>query len=167
MDNNYLIIEKDNLIEMKKSIISLKHDFKINKANLKEEYKTNKKTYRSEIKKIKQAYKKELKLNKKEYKKAKIKFNNEYNKFKKEVLAKKNNDIINNTEIKLALALTPITDLSYANVANEFNKFYHETKILSEEDEQKRAGYIALLDLAKRVLETCIDLLGFEAPERM
>ena len=35
MDNNYLIIEKDNLIEMKKSIISLKHDFKINKANLK------------------------------------------------------------------------------------------------------------------------------------
>ena len=51
MDNNYLIIEKDNLIE-KKSIISLKHDFKINKANLKEEYKTNKKTYRSEIKKI-------------------------------------------------------------------------------------------------------------------
>ena len=52
-------------------------------------------------------------------------------------------------------------------LANEFNKFYHETKILSEEDEQKRAGYIALLVLAKRVLETCIDLLGFEAPERM
>lgn len=52
-------------------------------------------------------------------------------------------------------------------LANEFNKFYHETKILSEEDEQKRVGYIALLDLAKRVLETCIDLLGFEAPERM
>lgn len=52
-------------------------------------------------------------------------------------------------------------------LANEFNKFYHETKILSEEDEQKRAGYIALLDLAKRVLESCIDLLGFEAPERM
>ena len=52
-------------------------------------------------------------------------------------------------------------------LANEFNKFYHETKILSEEDEQKRAGYIALLVLAKRVLETCIDILGFEAPERM
>lgn len=52
-------------------------------------------------------------------------------------------------------------------LANEFNKFYHETKILSEEDEEKRAGYIALLVLAKRVLETCIDLLGFEAPERM
>lgn len=52
-------------------------------------------------------------------------------------------------------------------LANEFNKFYHETKILSEEDEEKRAGYIALLVLTKRVLETCIDLLGFEAPERM
>lgn len=53
------------------------------------------------------------------------------------------------------------------DLANEFNKFYHETKILSEEDEEKRSGYIALLMLAKRVLETCIDLLGFEAPERM
>ena len=52
-------------------------------------------------------------------------------------------------------------------LANEFNKFYHETKILSEEDEKKRSGYIALLLLSRRVLETCIDLLGFEAPERM
>lgn len=52
-------------------------------------------------------------------------------------------------------------------LANEFNKFYHETKILSEEDEEKKSGYIALLVLARRVLEACIDLLGFEAPERM
>lgn len=52
-------------------------------------------------------------------------------------------------------------------LANEFNKFYHETKILSEEDEDRRAGYIALLILTKRVLETCIGLLGFDAPERM
>ena len=53
------------------------------------------------------------------------------------------------------------------DVANAFNKFYHETKILTEEDAQKKAGYIALLKLTKDVLETCIDLLGFEAPERM
>ena len=53
------------------------------------------------------------------------------------------------------------------DVANAFNKFYHETKILSEEDVEKKAGYIALLKLTKEVLETCIDLLGFEAPERM
>jgi arginyl-tRNA synthetase len=53
------------------------------------------------------------------------------------------------------------------DVANAFNKFYHETKILSEEDEEKKKGYIALLKLTKGVLETCIDLLGFSAPERM
>ena len=53
------------------------------------------------------------------------------------------------------------------DTANAFNKFYHETKILSEENKEKREGYIALLQLTKEVLETCIDLLGFEAPERM
>ena len=52
-------------------------------------------------------------------------------------------------------------------LSNAFNRFYHETKILSEENEDKKAGYIALLALTKRVLEACIDVLGFEAPERM
>ena len=52
-------------------------------------------------------------------------------------------------------------------LANAFNKFYHETKILSEENEEKKAGLIALLTLTKRVLELCIDVLGFEAPSRM
>ncbi|MCC2826073.1 arginine--tRNA ligase [Faecalicatena orotica] len=52
-------------------------------------------------------------------------------------------------------------------LANAFNKFYHETKILGEEDEEKRAGLVAVLQLTKRVLENCIDVLGFEAPERM
>lgn len=47
------------------------------------------------------------------------------------------------------------------------NRFYHETRILTEPDEKKQQGYIALITLVKRVLETCIDLLGFEAPERM
>lgn len=53
------------------------------------------------------------------------------------------------------------------DLANAFNRFYHETKILSEEEECVRAGFIALLSLTKRVLEACIDMLGFEAPERM
>lgn len=53
------------------------------------------------------------------------------------------------------------------DVSNAFNKFYHETMILSEEDEEKKKGFLALLLLTKRVLETCIDLLGFSAPERM
>lgn len=53
------------------------------------------------------------------------------------------------------------------DVANAFNKFYHETKILGEEDEVKKESYLALLQLTLKVLEECIDLLGFEAPERM
>ena len=52
-------------------------------------------------------------------------------------------------------------------IANAFSSFYHETRILAEPDEMKRAGYIALLRLALKVLLTCIDLLGFEAAERM
>ena len=47
------------------------------------------------------------------------------------------------------------------------NKFYHETRILGEEDALKQAGYIALIGLAKDVLEQCIDILGFSAPEKM
>lgn len=53
------------------------------------------------------------------------------------------------------------------DLANAFNHFYHETKILGEEDETRRTGLIALLDLTRVVLETCIDVLGFSAPERM
>lgn len=53
------------------------------------------------------------------------------------------------------------------DLANAFNKFYHDTKIMGEEDEKKQASYIALLVLARKVLEACIDVLGFEAPDRM
>ena len=52
-------------------------------------------------------------------------------------------------------------------LAGAVNKFYHETHILTEEDREKQSGYIALIAFAKRALETCIDLLGFSAPERM
>ena len=52
-------------------------------------------------------------------------------------------------------------------LAGAANKFYHDVKIISEPDEQKKASYVALMDLTRRVLETCIDLLGFSAPERM
>ena len=47
------------------------------------------------------------------------------------------------------------------------NKFYHETRILSEEDEGLKAGYISLIGLSKEILETCIGILGFSAPEKM
>ena len=52
-------------------------------------------------------------------------------------------------------------------LAGAVNKFYHETRILTEEDKALQAGYISLIALAKNVLETCIDLLGFSAPDKM
>ncbi len=82
----------------------------------------------------------------------------------------------------LMLALTRLPDaleLAYRDCAPNLicayiyelagcaNKFYHETHILTEEDPEKQKGYVALVGLTKRVLETCIDLLGFEAPEKM
>ena len=53
------------------------------------------------------------------------------------------------------------------DLANAFNRFYHETKILAEENESVQKSYVALLVLTKQILESCIDVLGFEAPERM
>lgn len=52
-------------------------------------------------------------------------------------------------------------------LSNAFNRFYHETKILSEEDTKQKASFIGLLSLTKGILEDCIDMLGFSAPERM
>ena len=53
------------------------------------------------------------------------------------------------------------------DLSNEFNKFYHETSIMGETDKKRQAGFISLLKLIKRILETSIDLLGLSAPERM
>ncbi|MDE6979820.1 MAG: arginine--tRNA ligase, partial [Lachnospiraceae bacterium] len=53
------------------------------------------------------------------------------------------------------------------DLANAFNSFYHGTKVMAEEDEKRQAGYILLLELTKGVLEKCIELLGFSAPDRM
>ncbi len=52
-------------------------------------------------------------------------------------------------------------------LAGAVNAFYHGTRILSETDDAVKAGYIALIGLAKDILECCIGLLGFEAPEKM
>ena len=82
----------------------------------------------------------------------------------------------------LMLAITkfgPTMELALANsapnqicayiyeLAGAVNKFYHETPILKEENEEVKAGHIALIGLAKDILETCIHILGFEAPEKM
>lgn len=74
------------------------------------------------------------------------------------------NEIIENVAEELA----PHKICSYVyDLSNAFNRFYHETKILAEEDQTKKAGYIALINLTINVLEQCIDLLGFSAPDRM
>ena len=52
-------------------------------------------------------------------------------------------------------------------LANAFNRFYHETKILGEENQERKRSLIALLMLVRNILETCIDVLGFSAPEKM
>ena len=76
----------------------------------------------------------------------------------------KYNEVIENAYAELA----PHKICAYIyDLANAFNRFYHETKILSEEDENRKKSYIALLVLTRKILESCIDMLGFEAPERM
>lgn len=51
--------------------------------------------------------------------------------------------------------------------ANTFNRFYHEVKIATEEDSAKKESYIGLLKLTRDILETCIAILGFSAPDKM
>ena len=53
------------------------------------------------------------------------------------------------------------------DLSNAFNTFYHENKIIAEEDKEKQESWITLIGLVLHILETCINILGFEAPERM
>lgn len=86
------------------------------------------------------------------------------------------------TETALSLELTKLHTMIHAayqelaphkicayiyDVANAFNGFYHENRILAETDKVRQESYIGLLKLTKGVLEQCIDLLGFAAPEHM
>lgn len=86
------------------------------------------------------------------------------------------------SEVDLCLALAKFPDAMEAayeekaphklcqfvyELSESLNAFYHENKILGNEDASKKAFYIQLLVLVKNVLEQCIELLGFSAPERM
>lgn len=53
------------------------------------------------------------------------------------------------------------------DTSNLFNKFYHENRILSEENMTKKMSWLNLITLTKTILETGLDLLGIEAPEKM
>ena len=78
--------------------------------------------------------------------------------------AAKFNDVVAKTYEELA----PHKLCQYIyEMANAFNSFYHGNKIMSEEDKKKQGEWIALITLVLKLLETCISLLGFEAPERM
>ena len=52
-------------------------------------------------------------------------------------------------------------------LANAFNGFYRDNKILAQEDKARQAGWIQLITLTRDVLSTCIHVLGFDAPDRM
>lgn len=86
------------------------------------------------------------------------------------------------SETKVYLTLSRFADMmeaAYAELApnkicqyifelsESVNHFYHETKVLTEEDEERKNSYIKLLRLVQRVLECCIEMLGFEAPDKM
>lgn len=52
-------------------------------------------------------------------------------------------------------------------LSNAFNRFYHENKIIAEEDALRQASWIKLITLTREILVTCLDLLGIEVPEKM
>jgi len=52
-------------------------------------------------------------------------------------------------------------------LSNNFNKFYNDTRILYEEDENKKKSWLVLITLVKDLLEQCLDLLGMESVEKM
>lgn len=52
-------------------------------------------------------------------------------------------------------------------ISNLFNRFYHENRILTEENKEKKISWLNLLSLTVNILETTLDLLGMEVPEKM
>jgi arginyl-tRNA synthetase len=86
------------------------------------------------------------------------------------------------SEQALMLEITKFNEMIYAayqevaphricayiyDLANAFNSFYHDTKIIAEEDLEKQSSWIVLITLVQDILLKCIELLGFVAPERM
>jgi arginyl-tRNA synthetase len=53
------------------------------------------------------------------------------------------------------------------NLAKAFNLFYHNHRIISEENAVKRAVLIVIADLTRRALTAGLQTMGIEVPERM
>lgn len=52
-------------------------------------------------------------------------------------------------------------------LSDAFNKFYHDNKIVTNEDEAVRESFIKLSVLVGEILENAVELLGLEAPDSM
>lgn len=52
-------------------------------------------------------------------------------------------------------------------ISNKFNIFYHDKKILAEENKDTLHALVALITLTLNVLDICINILGFRAPDKM
>lgn len=64
------------------------------------------------------------------------------------------------------MAPSALCDSAY-NIAAAFSKFYHDNRILTEEDSGKRASWLALSALTRRVLVKLLDCLAIETVENM
>ena len=53
------------------------------------------------------------------------------------------------------------------NLAKAFNLFYHNHKILIEQDDVKRAVLVVAADMTRQALARALDTLGVEVPEKM
>lgn len=74
------------------------------------------------------------------------------------------NEVITNSFIEYA----PHRICQYIyELSNEFNRFYHCNKIISEEDHIKQMSWIKLILLTKDILICCLDLLAIEVPNKM
>ena len=67
-----------------------------------------------------------------------------------------------------AEGFSPAVIANYAyDTAKEFNQYYHDTGILKEADPGVRSARLLLIRSVAQVLESAMNLLGIELPERM
>ncbi|MGM9789560.1 MAG: arginine--tRNA ligase [Candidatus Cryptobacteroides sp.] len=65
-------------------------------------------------------------------------------------------------------AYSPAVIANYAyDLAKEFNQYYHDTRILQEEDQDIRKFRLVLIQTVADVLVKAMDILGIRLPERM
>ncbi len=57
--------------------------------------------------------------------------------------------------------------LALYNLCAAFSRFYNNTRILTEPDDNKRGSYLALCRLVLRAIEQASDVIGFVIPNRM